>query len=128
VGEDQPVRWNPVTIYLGTLPYNPGARAYSIPPDIPITAKEILVYVSFRKGNNTIPAGQQQPREYRIYTQEGVTQYAQKLAAFWTHSPQWLFNSDNLWLPITTNRTIYANVDGTINGFVDSRVEILGWR
>ncbi len=118
-------RWTPVAINLGQLPFSAGLATFNISSEISDSAKEILVYVWLRKGNyGSGDAG----RVYTIYTQDGSTIYANKFFAYQYENRAWVFNSDNLWLPLTAEKKLYVHLNVSITGNKAGGVEILGYR
>lgn len=91
---------------------------------VPQTAKEILVYVWVNKCPSGITAA---PAHFSIYTQEGATQYIQKLVVNDHNTAACRFNSDNLWLPATSDPNLYIALSSQVTS-VNSGIEFLGYR
>jgi hypothetical protein len=118
------VKWTPVQISLGSLRYAAGTSTYNIPKDIPVSAKEILIYVWVRKGRG----GGDARRVYKIYTSDGSRDYVKKLDCYQYDQHSWTYNSDNQWFPLTSKRKIYVNLNGDVTGNKVSGIEIIGYR
>ncbi len=126
--------WTPITpINGGPLCWpnaggqcNPGITGTSIPTSqIPITAKEVLVYAWVSRGSGGGGGGQ---FSFDIYTQQGSTKYIQKLRAYDNSNSAWAVNSDNFWLPVTSDGQIYIQLPSTLNGNFNTGIEFLGYR
>jgi hypothetical protein len=100
--------------------------------EIPAEAKEILVYAWVGKGLFTSTGcGNQDPlcpRTFTIYTQEGTTKYAKKLSIIQYSNPAWPTSSENMWLPLTSEKKIHSHLDEVIGGNKDSNIQIIGYR
>ncbi len=128
-------KWTPINpVYGGPLCWpnaagqcNPGVISTSIPSAyIPITAKEVLVYVWISRGSNGGGGGLY---DFQIYTQEGSTRYTQKIkVSDNNNNGASVTNSDNLWLPVTSDFRIYVSSPSTLNGNFNTGVEFLGYR
>lgn len=127
--------WTPITpVNGGPLCWpnaggqcNPGITGTSIPTSqIPITAKEVLVYAWVSRGSGGGGGGQ---FSFDIYTQQGSTKYIQKLRAYDNNNNgAWAVNSDNFWLPVTSDGQIYIQLPSTLNGNFNTGIEFLGYR
>lgn len=125
-------KWIPVDpINAGVLcnsPCSAGTLSYSIPQSIYLRSpKEVLVYVWVNKGPGGASAGQV---HFNIYTKEGTgantVKYAQKLVVNDHNNNAFRFNSDNLWLPVTSDGIVYVDYP-TVNG-IGSGMEFIGYR
>lgn len=66
---------------------------------------------------------------FRVYTQEGDKQFSNQL--YWYRGPQnaTAFSSENIWLPLTSDRKLYVAYPGPgTKGHVDSEIVLLGYR
>ena len=102
------------------------------PAQIPAEAKEILVYAYIAKGalssggcgsSNVICQ-----RTFTIYTQEGTTKYAKKLTNIQYPNNAWTISSDNMWLPLTSEKKIHSHLELSIIGNKASNIQIIGYR
>jgi len=121
------VKWNPLgKIHLGTLPLNTITTvSYNIPVSVPPDAKEVLVYMYARTG----VANPDSDLELRIYTKEGTIEYSYYLLIHGYNQSAWSYNSDNLWLPVTSDRKIYVQSIGTrMTGYRVGNIYVLGYR
>ncbi|XP_031564278.1 uncharacterized protein LOC116299701 [Actinia tenebrosa] len=99
--------FNPEVIDLGHLPEKPTGKIpqqYAIPEEIPAEAKSVLLYAfatttdqcSFHRGF------------FQIFTKEGDITYAMYMN--FATSTAATITSANVWLPITSDRTVYVNL------------------
>lgn len=118
--------YHPVDITLGTLPSGkPPSITFKIPEAVPDSAREILVYTyvatDFVKGGSL---------SFKL----AVKTDSAAEAAFYLHAvtdaqPGWSYNSDNVWLPLPTDRQItVTNGGGALFGNWDSKVKIIAYR
>jgi len=127
-----PPKWHPVVKTAltpdGTLPVSGNRdKEYSIPSSIPGSAKEVLLFVMVRNAGNV---NANTPVYFKIYTQNNSQDYAKYL--YWdpaggTHVS---YNSDNIWLPITKQRTIKCTRETGNGGTagIASSISIIGYR
>ena len=88
------------------------------------TVNRVLVYVEVGTGHtdkNDV-AGQ-----IEIYSESYLKQY------LWVHgyiAYDWAYNSDNMWVPIGTERIVYAKYNGNeaITGSCYARMRIIGYQ
>jgi hypothetical protein len=121
--------WHPLSSphNFGSLPRHADTVSFNLPPEVPPTAREVLVYVWLGSGESDGSA----VAHYEIYTQQGETKYFQYI--LWFKYPQNAisFNSDNLWIPLTSSRQILVRLDGPIPNNIDvlsSEMRLLAWR
>ena len=100
--------------------------------EIPAEAKEILVYAFITKGAiSSSGCGSSNAicqRTFTIYTQEGTTKYAKKLTNIQYPNNAWTISSDNMWLPLTSEKKIHSHLELSILGNKDSNIQIIGYR
>lgn len=122
------VIWTPLNADLGEMGYNAGITPYMLPSNIPSQAKEVLVYAFVRKG--AFGASPGVDHTYTFYTVEGRgnLKYAYKLFFYEYSNTGWSFNSDTFWLPVTSEKKLYVELDNTITGNKFSGLQILGYR
>lgn len=101
---------------LGNLPENTTLFYYNLPA-LPSNAKEVLVYVSFRKRTNYPLSSDVY---YTLYTKESGNGGASYYQRFFAQTPQGSSYpgqpaSENLWLPLTSERKIYAQLETVPN-------------
>ncbi|MDP1614264.1 MAG: hypothetical protein Q8L68_00535, partial [Methylococcales bacterium] len=119
-------KWTPIPeISLGNLPVNPlSTVTYNLPNTIPADAKEVLVYTYITTGY--APGG---IIKFKIYTEENSVQYYQYLIANGYAQNAVAYNSDNIWLPITSARTLMVTSSGSpIGPNFASGVVVMGYR
>lgn len=113
---------------LGSVPNVGGTtKEFAIPSSVPNSAKEVLVHAYAVTGSVNITQG----FHYQIYTKEGATRYPFYLYVS-TYSQNALsYNSDNFWLPITSDRLIGITLTDSNNSFNDNlagAVAVIGYR
>ncbi|MCD4735956.1 MAG: hypothetical protein K8R53_07930 [Bacteroidales bacterium] len=122
------ITWNSIPkTQIGELPLNPlGTVQWPIPPEVPQDAKEVLVYVYIKTG----AANPSADIEFKIFTQEGPTEYAQYFfASGFANQNAISYNSENIWLPITSNREIkVTSYLHPLTGYNGSAVNVIGYR
>jgi hypothetical protein len=121
--------WTPYEYDFGELPYDTGIFSYDYSvSNVPATAKEILVYFTIRQGQD----GNDVEHTFKIYTMEGSTKYTQYFFDYEYRQNAWSFNSDNFWMPVTSNRLLYiehiSDDGGPHTGNVNSDFKIIGYR
>jgi hypothetical protein len=113
-------KWNPLNINLGSIPFTAGLTKKNLDSyGIPSSAKEILVFIWVATGDTS--GGE---ITYSIYTVAGAKK---KLKMFVWPGSAWQTNSDNIWLPFSSD--LYIHLDRSIgSGNRMGGVEILGYR
>ena len=111
---DPPVTWNSLAMIqiasTSSIRYS-GTLSYNLPSEVPSTAKEVLLFVNFEHGYS----GPDRTTYFKIYTQEDDSHY-EKYASLHTYSQSaWNTNSENMWLPVTSNRRVYVAKQGNTN-------------
>ena len=101
-----------------------GTYQHSIPSAIPDTAREVLLYA-------TVFCGQTTPHlnsDIMLYTMEGDQRFGMYLRMHgWVQSAI-NTNSDNMWLPMPSNRLLYVQVPATYSGVCGFRLSATGYR
>ncbi len=121
------VKWVPLPkTLLGTLPLNTITTvSYNLPASVPPDAVEVLVYLYARTGDLNPDAD----LELRVYTREGTTEYSKYFFIHGYTQNAWSYNSDNFWLPVTSDRKIYVQSIGTaMTGNRWGEIFIIGYR
>ena len=124
--------WQPLDkINLGALPIKKThtVQVYSVPYEVPLTAKEILLYAYARTGGKN----PDKDMDVRIYTQSentpDATQYSYYLFVHGYGQSSWSYNSQTFWLPLTAYRQIRAISTGTaMTGNATSQLSVVGYR
>jgi hypothetical protein len=124
------VSWTPTpkTEVLGKLPFtSDDATALALPDSIPKNAIEILLFISGYSDNSLSHPEEQ--RIFRIWANVGD----QKPAALFQMTPSnqlaVAYNSDNVWLPMPTDRQIYVQKFGpNADKGVYGTVNVIGFR
>ena len=101
--------------HLGKLSFKLGyVQPFNLefPPTLQLDFHEVLVYVSFTRGSARGSAGGE--GYYRIHTQDAYGVYEQ-FVDFSVSSSQdsCLVSSGNIWLPLTSERRVYATYTGS---------------
>ncbi len=121
------VKWTPLgKLLLGSLPLNAiTTTSYNLPASVPLDAKEVLIYVYTMTGANN----PDRDLELRIYTKEGTIEYSYYFFIHGFNQSAWSYNSDNFWLPVTTDRKVYVqSVGSAMTGNRAGAIYILGYR
>lgn len=91
---------------------------------VPSNASNVLVYIEVATGatdKNDIIA------QIEVYSLSSLKQF---LLVHGYISDDWAYNSDNLWVPIGTNRVVYARFNGnepiTRNNY--ARMKVIGYQ
>lgn len=122
-----PVEWESLDlIELGTI--NMGStstQTFVIPPAVPSTAREVLVYVFAHKGYLQKVKGQM-----KIYTESSPTRRFEKYLAIHTYGQSAVSTvSENMFFPMPSNRRIYVRLTCAISGTnVEGSVNVIGYR
>ena len=110
-------RWTGLQPYNIDPPYYrsilSGTTSHVIPSSIPGSAKSVLVYVNTENPTSN--------GEITLYTKATLTNYVQKMKYSLGSA-----NSDNIWFPVTPDRTIYVDTSGLVDP--GSRIQIIGYR
>ena len=103
---------------------NAGTSSYTIPSDVPSSAREVLVYVSVRDGS--VARGPK--NDVKIYTQIGITRYEKYIILYSCDVPGFKINSDNMWFPMPTDRRVYLTLPQDHSRWVTTRLYVIGYR
>ena len=95
-----------------TLSLVAGTYQHSIPSAIPDTAREILLYATVFCGLTT----QNINTDIAIYTVVGNERFEMYLRMHGWNQEAINTNSDNMWLPMPSNRLVYVQVPSTYSG------------
>ena len=98
--------WKSMNINLGSLPSSATTKSFDMPGDVPEDATEVLVYVWSYSGQ----AGSSASATFSIYTQDGSEQYIKRHYIRRYPQDAISYSSDNFWLPVTSERKIYAKL------------------
>ena len=111
---------------MTNIPLSPGtsAKIQLSAVGVPSTANRVLVYVEVGTGttNKNDVTGQ-----IEVYSKKYLKQF---LSVFGYIADDWSYNSDNIWVPIGTERIVYAKYNGTdaITGYHYARMKIIGYQ
>ena len=113
---------------IGSLPIgSTQLSAFELPPAVPKSAREILIYVKIYTGDTKSSSS---PADFWLYTQDGEAKYLQVL--YWYRYPQEAvpFNSDNLWFPLTPEHKLYVQLKGgaPLPPNTGGKIAVLGYR
>ena len=116
--------WTPIANpkYLGELPEKPGTISYAVDVDVPPAAKEVLVYTFV----TSKVAGPKPQRGYYTFftTAADGTKYIAYMNVLLDATSA---NSENIWLPVTPERKIHAEllmVSDTARGKKSKKVAV----
>lgn len=120
---------NPM-IDLGTGPIVGGtSKQFSLPSEVPASAKEVLVYAVTRTGSVSPNASYY----FHIYTKDGATKYGKYLYGSSYAQNAVSYNSGNFWLPITADRLVNITLGGTTADLsagnnLNTTLSVIGYR
>ena len=99
-------------------------QSFDIPAAVPETACEVLVYVYVIKGTAT-----EYSSNMKIYTESNMNRRFEKYLHIYTY-PQSAVStvSENMFLPVTSDRKIHVRLTRTHPGNVSGYVYIIGYR
>ena len=102
-----------------------GIQAFHLPAIVPTTAKEVLLFVDVLS-SLTSPTGHSHVKIYTVH--EGI-HYAKYVSAH-TYNQQAVYvNSDNIWLPLFSSKTVYVQVPNRHNRLnIHISIDITGYR
>ncbi len=122
--------WTPIArVLLGTVnPLTFGTWNYAIPAAVPATAREVLVYWYLWAGDN--PGLSNSLLESAVYTDSAGVNYIFYLFGLLTSPATTSFTSNNVWLPVTANRTIHLTISGAFapTGAGETGAYVIGYR
>ena len=102
-----------------------GAQAFHLPATVPVTAKEVLLFVDIQIGR-TQPG---RSSHIELYTAHNGVHYAKYISVHTYDQNAWSTNSDNIWLPLFASRTIYVKSPNThTDSIVFCSIDITGYR
>ena len=105
--------WYPLPLgkSLGKLPNIPGIKTYPLPPTVPADAKKVLLFVTSHSKYNP---GHNRAARYRLFTKEGGYKFSKYMTVFFFAHLHTTSNSQNIWLPVTSDRLVRASYFGPI--------------
>ena len=99
-------------------------QTFPLPSSIPTTADEVLIYAYFRAGTS-----ERAESNARFYTQRGAsTTYDMYLRIRSYPQDAYTVTSDNMWFPVTDERTVHVQLSNMVVGNVAGRVYVIGYR
>ena len=101
-----------------------GTYQHSIPSAIPDAAREVLLYATVFCGLTTPHIS----TDIAIYTVVGNEQFEMYLRMHGWNQLAINTNSDNMWLPMPSNRLVYVQVPSTYSGVCGFRLSATGYR
>ena len=106
-----------------------GTLSNTMPPEIPSNAKEVLIFCVVQVAS-TQPSGH--PQYIKIYTRENFggkyMQYEKYMYALPYPQNAVVTNSDNFWLPMTTNRLLFIQLTTVFRGNAGVNLYAIGYR
>ena len=119
--------WTPIDTAFTYITLNPNvssSKIYLSSIGVPLTADKALVYVEVGTGttNKNDITGR-----IEVYSMNSFKQF---LLVHGYMADDWSYNSDNMWVPIGTERIVYAKFNGseaiTINYY--AKMKIIGYQ
>ena len=104
-----------------------GIQAFHLPAAVPVTAKEVLLFVDVQVGTSNPDTSS----HVKIYTINNGNHYAKYISVHSYEQEAWSTNSDNIWLPLSASRTIYVKSPKShysSHGSVRCTIDIIGYR
>ena len=101
-----------------------GIQAFHLPASVPVTAKEVLLFVDVQIGNSSPDISS----HVKIYTRYNGAHFAKYISVHSFPQGAWSTNSDNIWLPLSYSRTIYVKRPNSHYGSVRCTIDIIGYR
>ena len=99
-------------------------QAFNLPVSVPVTAKNVLLFVDVQVGTSN----PERISHVKLYTTHKGVQYAKYISVHTYSQGAWSTNSDNIWLPLFTSRTVYVKSPGTHFGNSFCTIDIIGYR
>ena len=99
-------------------------QTFSLPSSIPATASEVLIYAYFKAGWSKSAAA-----NARFYTQTGArTTYDMYIRVRGYPQSAHTVTCDNMWFPLTAEKTVHVQLSQVMEGNVEGRVNVIGYR
>lgn len=101
-------------------------QAFPIPDIVPNDASDVLVYIVSGVGNSNSPENHV---DWQIWTfnPKSNGKYLTLLHLVFYNNPAWVTNSDNVWLPLTSERLIHSYLPVRGNGSYQ-QIRVIGYR
>ena len=125
VGSIAAIGWTslPMTLIGNLNMETTNVQTFQLPPSVPSTAFQVLIYGYIIAGNSENKDG-----NARFYTRQGLTTYDQYLQTRgWPQSAHTV-TSENMWFPLTDEKTIHVQLSTTFPGNVWGFVNVIGYR
>ena len=123
------IKWSPVSAHVlfSVGAKNPcGVKHCSIPQNlVPVQAKEILLLVACCSG---MSAPKDVTHRLTLFVEEKGVHYAKYIHITTCKQPARNDNSENMWFPMPTNRSLHFDVPQTMNGDISCTILLTGYR
>ena len=90
---------------------------------VPATATEVLLFVYVDVGTSTDKIS-----DVEIYTLQNGVHYAKYISLHTYNQNAWSTNTDNIWPPLFTSKTIYVKSPNAHYGNVRFYISVIGYR
>ena len=121
-----PVEWESFDLVrVGIVNFQTTAlQTFTIPSQVPSTAKEVLVFINVYLGYS-----QDLISQMKIYTQHSPTRRFEKYLPLKAYNQKaWSTASENMFFPMPQDRHIYLRITRTLPGNVNGIVNVIGYR
>ena len=102
----------------------PGNQTFGLGAAIPVSAKEVLIYVNLQLGS----CDSQVIEDIKIFTHDGNYEYAKYISLRSYTQIAWNTNSENMWFPITMNKIIQVYWPTAVTGHASFTLSVIGYR
>ena len=111
---------------LGKLPYTQGQKKYNLPSSIPQDAKKVLLFATshskYNPGHNLVA-------KYMFYAKQGKYNLAKYMSIYLFAHLHTTSNSQNIWLPVTTERAVRVKYTGPkAKGHLFGKLYVIGYK
>lgn len=102
-------------------------QTFAVPESVPNDAAEILVYAVSESGFNQ---NQDVSLDWQIWTYDLKynEKYVTKIRVHYKNQDAWTTNSDNIWLPLTSERKVHSLLSEFGSNHQFKTVQIIGYR
>ena len=120
--------WNPLPLTtdrpLGHITFEKAVYDFDLPEDLPRSAREILLFIfvdiGWSKPNRRI--------SLKVFTQVDGRHQAHYMSLHTYEQHSFSTNSDNIWLPVGSDRKVYVDVPHTCERGLEGCVCLIGYR
>ena len=119
--------WTPILASSGScdLANNPTLTKHNTSGSIPQDAYAVLLHVEVHSGHNP---NQNDMGALKVYTVKDQQEYAFYIGTHFYEQNAWSVNSVNMWLPISSNGTVFTELIGNLaSGSAFCLVHVAGY-